>query len=508
MNHQRMIASTVLIPVVVVVAVLMLGFLLGPMVAHRVAFAAQAARNDADREMLRDVGEYDTMSKLFRTVSRVVRPAVVEVQVAKKVRVPQGGPFGRFEDNWPFGGNEEDMPQVPREREFIQRGLGSGVIVDSEKGFILTNHHVVQGAKSDDIEVVLHDGRKIQAEWVRSDPPTDLAIVKIKPDRLISAPLGDSDKMAVGDWVLAIGSPEGLHQTVTAGIISAKGRTTNGQKYQDFLQTDAAINHGNSGGPLVNMKGQVIGINTAIVSRTGVNEGIGLSIPSNMARNVMDQLVSTGRVVRGYLGVRIDDIDERFAKKFDIPTTKGSLIHQVVEGSPADKAELRPGDFIVSVNGNEIANSNDLRNEVAVLKPNQTYPFVIYRDGEKQTVKVTIDEQPKDMWTAAREGVQTPDQPDQFEKLGLEVRTLTPELAKEYGYNDDTGGVLITGVERGSDAADRGLRRGLVIFEADKKPIKDTEDLRDAIADSDGGLILRVMDPSGSKRFVLLTPEK
>jgi len=275
-------AMRLLVLAVVVVAAVVAG----PMLVERIAYAAEKGSNQAVREELRQLSEREQISRLFRTVAKAVKPAVVEVHVRKREAAPSID-MDEFLRRF-FGEQVPPRDSRPeRERYRILRGLGSGVIVDAKNGYILTNHHVV--AEADEVDVVLADGKKLDAEIVGGDWQTDLAVVKVESDGLIDAPLGDSDKMEVGDWVLAIGSPEKLPQTVTAGIISAKGRKTGGRPYENFLQTDAAINHGNSGGPLVNMRGEVIGINAAIVSRTGVNEGIGLAIPSNMAVDLQRQ---------------------------------------------------------------------------------------------------------------------------------------------------------------------------------------------------------------------------
>jgi serine protease Do len=515
-NTKTLPAYGLLIPIVLIALVAAATVAVGPMFVEQIAYAAQKGRNEANVEHLDDIkGKgYNKLSVLFRAVNKVVQPAVVEIRVAKKVKVGGGtaprDPFSDF-----FGGDSPfgrmPRPQQREPREFVQRGLGSGVIVDAENGYVLTNHHVVRDAETDEVKVVLHgeDGREFSPEWIRSDPPTDLAVIKINPKGLIDAKLGDSDKMAVGDWVLAFGSPEGLEQTVTAGIISALGRSTGrGGQYQDFLQTDAAINHGNSGGPLVNMRGEVIGINTAIVSRTGVNEGIGLSIPSNMARHIMEQLIATGKVVRGYLGVKIGNIDQAMAKSFDLPTTNGSLIHQVVEGSPADKAGLEAGDFITGVAGEAVNDTNELRNKVATLKPGNTYAFQIYRDGKKDTKNVTITEQPEDMWAAFR-GDRTPRKQEPAARLGLTVKTLTDELAKKAGYDSSLRGVLVTDVTPNTDAAEKGIRPGQVILKVQNQRVENVKDFTDAVsrAKSGVGIRLQVASPQGDRRFVLIEPD-
>jgi len=358
--------------------------------------------------------------------------------------------------------------------------------------------------------VILHDKRRLKAEWVRSDPQTDLAVVKVDPDRLIEAPVGDSDRMHVGDWVLAIGAPEGLPQTVTAGIISAKGRTTyKPGRYENYLQTDAAINHGNSGGPLVNMKGEVIGINTAIISRTGVNEGIGLSIPSNLARHIMEQLIDNGEVVRGYLGVRIQNIDERLAESFRLPHTRGALVSQVAKGSPAEKGGLKDGDFIVSVNDKPVRNVNDLRNQVAMLRPEKQYPFVLFRDGKRMTLPVAVGKQPKDMVAAFGGVPETAAGVYENERYGLTVRNVTQELLKKYRYGETVRGVVITRVEEGSDAARQGLTEGMIITHAHGKAVTSIEELGEAMSSDQAakGIRLRVTDAQDAQRFVFILPK-
>jgi serine protease Do len=475
----------------------------------------------AAREALADLSKHDSMSPLFRAVDKAIRPAVVVVYVKQKVEVQFQDPeelFRRF-----FGDNPQfrlrprpGAPDTAPKREYFSRGIGSGVIVDAEKGYILTNWHVVNNA--DQVEVVTSDNRRLPAEWVRTDQATDLAVIKVKPERLIDAPLGDSDKMEVGDWVLAFGAPEGLSQTVTSGIISAKGRTTNrgDAAYQSFLQTDAAINHGNSGGPLVNMRGEVIGINSAIISRTGGNEGIGFTIPSNMVRNVMDQLIDKGKVTRGYLGVRIQDVDEKLAKSFRLPGTEGALVSQVADGTPAAKAGLKVGDFIVAVNGKNIKNVNELRNIVAHLDPTKAYPLRVYRDGKEITVNVTLGEQPEDMAGAFGEespggadGPQTP-KAASAARFGLKVAALDNETRQQLGYKPDAKGVVITEVAPSSDAADQALQAGMVITEVQGKPIDSPAAFDKAVSapDANSGVRLLVMDKSGGKRFVFITPTK
>jgi len=487
-------------------------FVLAPMIAHRVAFAAQSGEHEADVAALAELSKQDRTSKLFRTVARAVKPAVVVVRVKQKVTY-EPMPFPEMDDFLKrfFGENmpgpfrfPRQAPTPRRRQRFYRFGLGSGVIVNAEKGYVLTNWHVVRDA--DDIEVVLNDDRKFDAEWVRTDRQTDLAIIKIKPDRLIAAPLGDSDEMEPGDQVLAIGAPEGLPQTVTAGIISAKGRTTGHGGYENFIQTDAAINHGNSGGPLVNMRGEVIGINSAIISRSGGNMGIGLAIPSNMARHVMRQLVEQGRVVRGYLGVVIQNVDAKLAKSFDLPDTHGALVASVAKGTPAEKAGLKEGDFIVAVDGKAVRNVNELRNRVAQIKPGTAVKLSIYRDGRKRTVTVKVAQQPKDMAIAFGGGGAE----QSTGRYGLKVATMNDQYAEKFGYERTPEGAVILEVVPDSSAAEQGLRAGDVITHVQGRKVRTAEDITNALSapQAASGVRIRVRDPRGGSRFLFLTPKK
>ena len=346
----------------------------------------------AYKENLAALQKGDTLSPLFHSISAMIRPAVVVVQVSEKIEVqPQSGSdendfLRRF-----FGGQDESVPNTSPEYLY-KEGLGSGIIIDANEGYILTNWHVVHGA--DTVNVTLADGRSYSTQWVRADSKSDLAVIKIDAQDLISAQLGDSSEMQTGDLVLAIGAPEGLPHTVTSGIISAKGRTAN-DGYETFLQTDAAINPGNSGGPLVNMLGQVIGVNTAIVSAVGANEGIGLSIPSNTAKIVMTQLIEKGKVTRGYLGVEIEDVNDTMAEKLSLPDTKGALIVKVAPDSPAQTAGLKPDDFIISVNGKQVSNTFDLLKNITSIEPGHDAVIEFYRAGKKETITVQISTLPK-----------------------------------------------------------------------------------------------------------------
>jgi serine protease Do len=504
-----------LTPIGVIAAIVIFVVLAGPPLIREIAFAVESGRQEVSLAALSDLSKHDKMSALFREVAKAVKPAVVVVHVRQKVSF-QSGPFPAddflrrfFGDDPPgqfrFRGQRPEKQQ-PR-REFYQSGLGSGVIVDADKGYVLTNWHVVRNA--DEVEVALHDGRKFTAEWIRTDKQTDLAVLKIKPDRLLEARLGDSDEMEVGDWVLAIGAPEGLPQTVTAGIISAKGRTTGRSGYENFIQTDASINHGNSGGPLLNMRGRVIGVNTAIVSRTGVNEGIGLAIPANMAKSIMNQLIDSGQVVRGYLGVSIQDINHALAKSFDLPETDGALVSSVGKDTPAEKAGLRDGDFIIAVDGKSVKNVNDLRNHVAAIKPDTTVELRLYRDGKSRTVKVKIGRQPEDFASTLGQGA--PKSPDgrASDRFGLKVATMNGEYAEKFGLDSDLKGVVVLEVDPGSAAADKGVEPGDVITHVQGKQALSADVLTRALAgdDAKNGVRLRVRDRRGGMRYVFITPK-
>jgi len=512
-------STKLLLPMVLLAGLFAAGWFLGPDLVGRVAFAVEKGQHEAARAELAELSKHDHLSVLFRAVAKAVRPAVVEIRVTKRIKIerlpmPDMDEFlkRRFGDDLPFEfkfGPGNPPPRVPR--EYVRRGLGSGVIVDARNGYVLTNHHVVDGA--DKVEVVLSDKRKFETEWIRTDPMTDLAIVKIKADRLIDAPLGDSDVVEVGDWVLAIGAPEGLEQTVTAGIISAKGRNTRDPiTYQNYLQTDAAINRGNSGGPLVNMRGEVVAINRAIVTASpfGGNEGIGFAISSNVARNVMRQLIDKGKVVRGYLGVEIHDVGEDLAQSMGLPGTDGSLIRQVYEDTPAGKARLKVGDFITAVDGKKITDSDELQSRMAAVSPGTTVKLTLYRGKEKMTVPVEVAEQPKDF--AAMRGAplkeETPS--EAVRKFGLEVATLDEDLAKKYGYKRPVEGVVITKVAGASDAAEEGLRVGMIVLQVQGKDVKTAEGFAGMLAakEAEPGVRLLVKDRRGAQRFVFITPQK
>jgi serine protease Do len=429
------------------------------------------------------------LSAAFRSVARQTVPAVVFITVEKTLdsRNPStlNNPFEGFGQDFleRFFGRRFPEGQQPRER---QQGAGSGFII-SPDGQILTNYHVVGDA--DRVTVKLNDGREFTAKTIGTDQPSDIAVIKIEAKDLPVLRLGDSDAMEVGDWVIAAGNPFGLTESITVGVISAKGRSRLGiADFEDFIQTDAAINPGNSGGPLINLQGEAIGVNTAIASRSGGYMGIGFAIPSNMVKTVKDQLLTHGKVVRGYLGVRIQELTRALAQSMHIDTTEGVLVADVSKGSPAAKAGLKRGDVILALNGRPTHDPGQLRNIVAMSAPGTKVPVQILRDNKRREVSIELGELPRAQ-TAARAGEEA--QPPV--RLGFNVQNLTPELAQQLGYSD-TEGVVVAQVDPRSEAYQAGVRRGMVIREVNHQEVSNTQDFRQAVqkAEQDQQLLLLV----------------
>jgi serine protease Do len=378
--------------------------------------------------------------------------------------------------------------------------MGSGVIVKSN-GTILTNYHVIKEA--DDIQVKTTDGTKYDAEILGSDPKTDVAVIKIDIKNADYAPLGDSDDLKVGEWVLAIGNPfsEELRQTVTKGIVSAKGRKglglADGQGYENFIQTDAPINQGNSGGALINLHGEVIGINTAIVSPSGSFAGVGFAIPINMARNVMNQLITKGKVTRGHLGVWTSDVDEDMARAVDLNNTEGAFVHEVDKNSPADKAGIRPSDVIVKINDVYIKNSTDLKFLIADLEPGKTIDVTVIRNGESKKLSVILgelDEAGKSAAISERE----------IDDLGIEVENLTEDAARRYGYEMNSG-ILIARVDQTSVAFQKNLREGDLIREINRKKVTTVREFMEIMkTKKSGDTLLFYVQRQNSKFFAAI----
>lgn len=434
-----------------------------------------------------------------------VAPAVVTIHANKRVRRPQQFPFldDPFFRDW-FGDRRRDQQQPPRES--LERALGSGVIV-SVDGYIITNHHVVDGAE--EIKIDLTDGRTIDAKLVGSDPPSDLAVLKVTQSGLPFLTPGDSDKVRVGDVALAIGNPLDVGQTVTMGIISAKGRSTPGTgsgNFEDFLQTDAPINRGNSGGALVNTQGELIGINSQILGGlSGGNIGIGFAIPSNMVRSVMDQLVKTGSVRRGQLGISVRRVDSDMAQSLGMTETKGIIVNEVVRGSAAERAGIRQGDVVIALNGSPVNETNAFRNQIANMGPGNQVTLTLLRDNREQKVTATLGEfKPQ----TARSGEEGPTQPGATDhgKLGLTVMPLTPEIASELNLRAGTTGVVVETVDPAGPAAAAGLTRGDVIQEVNRQPIRSATDLRSAIDRSGNRPALLLINRRGNPAYVTVRP--
>jgi len=423
-------------------------------------------------------------SASFAPIVERVMPAVVTIRVEKRAamiptdqQIPDE--FRRF-----FGDQMPQMPRGQRQPRRLERGLGSGVIA-SQDGYILTNNHVVEGV--DTVKVELPDNRTFTAKVVGTDPATDLAVVKIDAKNLPTLVFGDSDAVKVGDVALAFGNPLGVGETVTSGIISAKGRTTNaGDSYQDFLQTDAAINHGNSGGALVNAAGDLIGINSQILSPSDGNIGLGFAIPSNMAKHVMDQLISGGTVRRAKLGVTVQGITADLASSLGLASAQGALVSHVEEGSAASRAGLKQGDVITHYNGKSVADNNQLRNAVASTKPGATVPVQILRNGRSETLQATVGE-----LAARKSRLDAPSEAKGEGQYGMSVKS-------------SPNGLLVTQLDPSGIAAESGVREGDVIEKANGKTIKTVEDLKSALDRKDGKASLVLINREGTALFLTL----
>lgn len=458
------------------------------------------------------------LSSIFREAAREALPSIVAIETRGKASTMNG--LDLDDEDSPFGELFKQNPQFrdffrdrPRQREAPRtRGMGSGFIID-KSGVILTNSHVVRGA--DEVKVRLYDGQDYVATEIKADDNSDIAVLKIQGAKNLK-PLrfGDSDSAEIGDWVLAVGNPFDVGMTVTAGIISAKSRGLGIARREDFLQTDAAINPGNSGGPLLNLDGEVIGINTAISSRSGGSEGIGFAIPVNMVKWISQQLVEHGKVKRAYLGIQIQQLNSKLAREFKVPGLDGALIARIAKDSPAADAKLQEGDVILELNGKKVSNTQMLQTVVERLEIGKTYKASIIRDGEKMEVPITVREMPENFLVGAGNengnrnrgrGQNQKPKEESLNELGVQVKELTPELAKELGYEDKISGVVVTSVDQNGPAAAAGIAIGHVIEKVGSKKVTSIKELDDALkaAPLKDGVTLLVSTSTG-KHFVVV----
>ncbi|MBI3002063.1 MAG: Do family serine endopeptidase [candidate division NC10 bacterium] len=442
------------------------------------------------------------IQEAFVGVAEQVKPSVVNINTTQKVRPPRRAPGeapppGPFRDFFGEDFFERFFREGPR-RDLERRSLGSGVIVD-QQGFILTNNPVIELAE--EIQVTLADKRTFKAKVVGTDPKTDLAVIRIESaPGLTPARLGDSDRIRIGEWAVAIGNPFGLVQTVTVGVISATGRSNVGiTAYEDFIQTDASINPGNSGGPLLNVRGEVIGINTAIVA---AGQGIGFAIPINMAKGIKDMLIAQGRVVRGWLGVQIQGLNEDLAAQFGVKPDQGALIANVLKDGPAEKGGLRAGDVILEVDGTKVTGVSQLQRLVAAVPPGRQVTLTVRREGRDMPVVLAVGEMPGEAPVAAA----VPEEPGAG-RYGFKVQDLSPELREQFGLRE-ADGVVVAEVDPEGPAARTGLRPGDVILEVGRQKVRNSREFAAAARRArDRGLLLRVWR-DGASQFVVVHPEK
>ncbi len=456
-------------------------------------------------------GFADLADRLIPTVVNISTTTTVE---RPRGRFPEESPFNRspFEEFFRDFFENRPMPNGPRRAQ----SLGSGFVIDAREGFVVTNNHVI--ADADEVRVIFADDTSVEAEVVGRDEKTDLAVLKIDPEGLDLQEIdwGDSDEMRVGDWVIAIGNPFGLGGTVTTGIISARARNINAGPYDDFLQTDASINRGNSGGPMFNMAGEVVGINTAIYSPTGGSVGIGFAIPTALARPVISQLIEFGRTRRGWLGVRIQEVTDEIAESLGLDEPRGALVAEVTPGSPAAEGGIETTDIIISFDGKEVDETRELQRIVAETAVDSRVPVTVWRDGEERRMRITVGE----LEVAEEQGLLNasarPELPDDardssIDELGLSLSAMDERLIEEFGLEPDTEGVVITAVDENSEAWRRRLRPGDVIREFNQREVTSPEDVIEEIEKIQGNEgqrnVLLFIEERNGTRFVTLQVE-
>jgi len=484
--------------IVIVVGVLLVGFLLGGISFYLLGELTGRQKSHTQIVVPSVPKQVSETSKAFTEIASAISPAVVNISTTKVVK-RDANPL--FDDQ--FFDLFNPFREFRTPKKWKEQSLGSGVVVSSD-GYIITNNHVIE--QSDEIRITLFDKRSFKAKLIGADSKTDIAVVKVDAKDLPTVQWGDSDKLQVGEFVLAIGNPFGLSHTVTMGIISAVGRANVGiADYEDFIQTDAAINPGNSGGPLVNIRGELIGINTAIFSRSGGYQGIGFAVPSNMVRLVMGQLEQKGKVTRGWLGVTIQELTPELSQKFGLKSSKGALVGDIAKGSPAEKAGIRRGDIITEFNGKKVKDVGSLRNMVAQSKIGEEVPVIFLRGDKEYTVKVLIAELPREIAESGK-GMTSEDQT--FEGVsGFNVMDLSKEVARQLGLSKDEKGVVVIKVEPGSPAEEAGIRKGDVIQEINRKKVERLEDYNKITSGlNPGDTLLLYVNRGGKKFYVTLRP--
>jgi serine protease Do len=448
------------------------------------------------------------LSEAQSEVAAVATPSVVNISTTRVIKSREEAPFDLFDDPFfrRFFGDQFPHPNIPKEHK--EQSLGSGVIV-SDDGYIVTNNHVIE--KAQEIKVLLLNKKDYTAKLIGADPKTDIAVIKIDAKGLPALPWGDSNKLRVGEVVFAIGNPFGLNQTVTMGIISAVGRANVGiADYEDFIQTDAAINPGNSGGGLINARGELIGINTAILSRTGGYQGIGFAVPSSMARQVIDSLVKFKKVVRGWLGVSIQEVTSDLAEEFSVKDLKGALVSGVMKGSPAEKAGIKQGDVILQFNGKTIEDTGHLRNMVSQTPVGSRVKVTVLRQKKEIELEVVIAELPKKMAEISAGEGDSGEAPEEESTVlsGLSVRELTPDLSRRFGFEEGEKGVVVIKVETGSRIYEAGVRPGDIIVQINQKNVPTLEDYKKIASKIKAKeRILLLIRRKGQELFVTVKPE-